>query len=158
MKKNHGAEEERARDLFYALWIPDLFMKRVEADAQWALFCPNEAPGLFDTYGAEFDALYHKYEQTPGKPRKIIRARQLWQQILESQQETGTPYMLFKDAANSKSNPEEPGHHPLQQPVHGDHRVHQQETRSPSATSPPSRCPCSSTATRARSTTSACTR
>ena len=104
MKKNHGAEEERARDLFYALWVPDLFMRRVEADGQWALFCPNEAPGLFDSYGAEFDALYAKYEATPGKPRKVVRARQLWQQILESQQETGTPYMLFKDAANAKSN------------------------------------------------------
>ena len=104
MKKNHGAEEERARDLFYALWIPDLFMRRVEADEQWALFCPNEAPGLFDSYGDKFEQLYAQYEQTPGKPRKIIRARQLWQQILESQQETGTPYMLFKDAANSKSN------------------------------------------------------
>ena len=104
MKKNHGAEEERARDLFYALWIPDLFMARVEADGQWALFCPNEAPGLFDSYGDKFEQLYTQYEQIPGKPRKIIRARQLWQQILESQQETGTPYMLFKDAANKKSN------------------------------------------------------
>ena len=104
MKKNHGAEEERARDLFYGLWIPDLFMRRVEADQQWALFCPNEAPGLFDSYGAEFDRLYEAYEATPGRPRQVIRARQLWQQILDSQQETGTPYMLFKDAANSKSN------------------------------------------------------
>ena len=104
LKKNHGIEEERARDLFYGLWVPDLFMKRVESDGEWALFCPNEAVGLHDSYGADFEALYEKYERTPGKARKVIKARTLWQQILESQQETGTPYMLFKDAANAKSN------------------------------------------------------
>ncbi|MBK7231620.1 MAG: ribonucleoside-diphosphate reductase subunit alpha [Saprospiraceae bacterium] len=103
LKKNHGKEEMRARDLFYALWIPDLFMQRVKEDGQWSLFCPNEAPGLYDTYGGEFEALYHQYE-AEGKARKIVRAQELWFNILESQIETGTPYILYKDAANKKSN------------------------------------------------------
>lgn len=103
MKKNHGKEEQRARDLFYALWIPDLFMKRVKANEHWTLMCPNECPGLSDTHSEEFDALYLKYE-AEGKGRKTIKAQDLWFKILESQIETGTPYMLYKDAANSKSN------------------------------------------------------
>lgn len=103
LKKNHGKEELRARDLFYALWIPDLFMKRVEEEGQWSLFCPNEAPGLADCYGAEFELLYTRYEQE-GKARKSIPARELWAAIIESQIETGTPYMLYKDACNQKSN------------------------------------------------------
>ncbi|MGM0634542.1 MAG: ribonucleoside-diphosphate reductase subunit alpha [Bacteroidota bacterium] len=103
LKKNHGAEELRARDLFYAMWIPDLFMKRVENNENWTLMCPNECPGLFDTYAENFDALYEKYE-AEGKGRKTIKARDLWEKILESQIETGTPYMLYKDAANRKSN------------------------------------------------------
>lgn len=103
LKKNHGKEEMRARDLFYAMWIPDLFMKRVEADAAWTLMCPNECPGLFDVHSEAFEELYLKYE-TEGKGRKTVRARDLWENILESQIETGTPYMLYKDAANRKSN------------------------------------------------------
>lgn len=103
LKKNHGKEELRARDLFYALWISDLFMKRVEANDTWSLFCPNEAPGLSDCYGEEFERLYEKYE-LEGKARKTIKAQDLWFAIMESQVETGTPYMLYKDAANSKSN------------------------------------------------------
>ena len=103
LKKNHGKEEMRARDLFYAMWIPDLFMKRVEADGEWTLMCPNECPGLFDSHSEEFEALYTKYE-AEGKGRKTIKARDLWEKILESQIETGTPYMLYKDAANRKSN------------------------------------------------------
>lgn len=103
LKKNHGVEEHRARDLFYGLWIPDLFMKRVEADAPWSLFCPHECPGLADTYGEKFEALYHEYERS-GKATKIVKARALWNTILENQIETGTPYMLYKDACNSKSN------------------------------------------------------
>ena len=103
LKKNHGKEEMRARDLFYAMWIPDLFMERVEKDGQWTLMCPNECPGLFDSYGAKFRALYEKYE-ADGKGRRTIKARDVWQKILESQIETGTPYMLYKDAANEKSN------------------------------------------------------
>ena len=103
LKKNHGAEEMRARDLFYAMWISDLFMKRVEIDGEWTLMCPNECPNLYDTYGDEFEALYTKYE-SEGRGRKTIRARELWEKILESQIETGTPYMLYKDAANRKSN------------------------------------------------------
>jgi len=103
MKLNTGAEEERARDLFYALWIPDLFMERVEADADWSLFCPDEAPGLADVYGDEFKALYTKYE-AEGKAKKVVSARKLWFQTLDSQMETGTPYLLYKDAANAKSN------------------------------------------------------
>lgn len=103
LRKNHGKEELRARDLFYALWISDLFMKRVEANDTWSLFCPNEAPGLSDCYGEEFDRLYEKYE-LEGKARKTIKAQDLWFAIMESQIETGTPYMLYKDAANQKSN------------------------------------------------------
>lgn len=103
LKKNHGKEENRARDLFYALWIPDLFMERVKEDGDWSLFCPNEAAGLCDTYGGEFEALYHKYEQE-GRARKVVKAQDLWFNILESQIETGTPYLLYKDAANKKSN------------------------------------------------------
>lgn len=103
LKKNHGKEEMRARDLFYAMWIPDLFMKRVETDSTWTLMCPNECPGLFEIHGDAFDELYLKYE-TEGKGRKTIKARELWEKILESQIETGTPYMLYKDAANRKSN------------------------------------------------------
>ena len=103
MRKNHGKEEQRARDLFYALWIPDLFMKRVETNGTWTLMCPNECPGLSDVHSKEFEALYTKYE-LEGKGRKTIKAQDLWFKILESQIETGTPYMLYKDAANSKSN------------------------------------------------------
>ena len=103
LKKNHGAEELRARDLFYAMWIPDLFMKRVEADGEWTLMCPNECPDLYKTHGDEFEKLYHQYEEA-GKGRKTIRARELWEKIVESQIETGTPYMLYKDSANRKSN------------------------------------------------------
>ena len=103
LKKNHGKEEMRARDLFYAMWIPDLFMKRVEADGEWSLFCPHEAPGLADCYGDEFEKLYDRYERE-GRARKTIRAQELWFEILESQTETGTPYMLYKDHANRKSN------------------------------------------------------
>ena len=103
LKKNHGKEEMRARDLFYAMWIPDLFMKRVEANAEWTLMCPNECPNLFNNHSEAFDELYLKYE-SEGKGRKTIKARELWEKILESQIETGTPYMLYKDAANRKSN------------------------------------------------------
>lgn len=103
LKKNHGKEEMRARDLFYALWIPDLFMERVKDDKTWSLFCPNEAQKLYDTYGGEFESLYHQYERE-GKARKTVSARELWNKILESQIETGTPYILYKDAANKKSN------------------------------------------------------
>ena len=103
LKKNHGKEEQRARDLFYALWISDLFMKRVENNEEWSLFCPNEAPGLADCYGEEFERLYEKYERE-GRARKVVKAQELWFEVLESQIETGTPYMLYKDAANKKSN------------------------------------------------------
>ena len=103
LKKNHGKEEQRARDLFYALWIPDLFMKRVEENGDWTLMCPNECPGLADNHGAAFEKLYTQYE-AEGKGRKTIKAQDLWFKILESQIETGTPYMLYKDAANGKSN------------------------------------------------------
>jgi ribonucleoside-diphosphate reductase alpha subunit len=109
MRKNHGKEEQRARDLFYGLWIPDLFMKRVKEDKEWTLFCPNEAfdestgKGLLDVWGDEFETLYQQLEAA-GKGRKSVKAQQLWFRILESQMETGTPYMLYKDAANRKSN------------------------------------------------------
>ncbi len=103
LKKNHGKEEMRARDLFYAMWISDLFMKRVEEDSSWTLMCPNECPGLSDSHGDKFEKLYKKYE-SENKGRKSIRARELWEKILESQIETGTPYMLYKDSANRKSN------------------------------------------------------
>lgn len=103
LKKNHGKEEQRARDLFYALWTPDLFMQRVKENGDWTLMCPHECPGLSDAYGPEFEALYTKYE-AEGKGRKTIKAQDLWFKVLESQIETGTPYMLYKDAANMKSN------------------------------------------------------
>merc|ERR1712178_382161 len=109
MKKNHGKEEQRARDLFYALWVPDLFMQRVKDNAEWTLFCPNEAydqesgKGLMDAWGEEFERMYTQLEAA-GKGRKTVKAQQLWFRILESQMETGTPYMLYKDAANRKSN------------------------------------------------------
>jgi ribonucleoside-diphosphate reductase alpha chain len=103
MKKNHGDEELKARDLFYALWIPDLFMERVKNNASWCLFCPNECPGLADVYGDEFVSLYEKYEMQ-GNARKTVNARDLWFKILDAQMETGTPYILYKDAVNKKSN------------------------------------------------------
>lgn len=103
LKKNHGKEEMRARDLFYALWISDLFMTRVENNEMWSLFCPNEAPGLADVYGEEFEKLYEKYEKE-GRYRRQVKAQDLWFEVLESQIETGTPYILYKDAANKKSN------------------------------------------------------
>ncbi len=103
MKLNTGSEEERARDLFYALWIPDLFMERVEADGQWTLFCPNEAPGLAEVWGDKFNELYTRYERE-GRGRKQVSAQKLWFSMLDSQMETGTPYILFKDACNRKSN------------------------------------------------------
>jgi len=103
MRKNHGDEERKARDLFCALWISDLFMTRVKNGGKWTLFCPDECPGLADVYGTEFEALYTKYEEA-GKGKKTIDARKLWYDILDSQMETGTPYMVYKDAANKKSN------------------------------------------------------
>ncbi|WP_266203529.1 ribonucleoside-diphosphate reductase subunit alpha [Pontibacter kalidii] len=103
LKKNHGKEENRARDLFYALWTPDLFMRRVEENGDWSLFCPNEAPGLGECWGKDFERLYEKYERE-GRARKTVKAQDLWFHILESQIETGTPYMLYKDHANRKSN------------------------------------------------------
>lgn len=103
LRKNTGAEEVRARDLFYGLWIPDLFMKRVESNGEWSLFCPKEAPGLADVWGEQFEELYTKYEAS-GLARKTIKAQKLWYAILDSQIETGNPYMLYKDACNSKSN------------------------------------------------------
>ena len=103
LRKNHGKEDFRARDLFYALWIPDLFMKRVEDNGQWSLFCPNEAPGLQDVWGDDFEALYLRYE-AEGRAKRVVNAQDLWFSILQAQIETGTPYMLYKDAANRKSN------------------------------------------------------
>ncbi|KAG6392782.1 hypothetical protein SASPL_147008 [Salvia splendens] len=103
LRKNHGKEEHRARDLFYGLWVPDLFMQRVQSDSHWSLFCPNESPGLADCWGEEFEALYTKYE-TEGKAKKVVQAQSLWFEILKSQIETGTPYMLYKDTCNRKSN------------------------------------------------------
>ena len=103
MRKNHGDEELKARDLFYALWIPDLFMERVKSDGKWTLFCPDECPGLADVYGDRFVELYEKYESS-GKARKTMLARELWFQMMDAQMETGTPYMLYKDACNCKSN------------------------------------------------------
>lgn len=103
LRKNHGKEEMRARDLFYALWIPDLFMKRVEENGEWSLFCPNEAPGLQDCHSEAFEALYAKYE-AEGRARRTVKAQDLWFAIIDSQIETGTPYLLYKDAANKKSN------------------------------------------------------
>jgi len=103
LKKNHGDEEVKARDLFYALWIPDLFMKKIKENEEWCLFCPDECPGLSDVYGETFDALYHKYE-SEGREKCKLKARDLWFKILDSQMETGTPYLLYKDACNKKSN------------------------------------------------------
>ncbi|KAM3420760.1 hypothetical protein BST61_g4008 [Cercospora zeina] len=103
LRKNHGKEEVRARDLFFALWIPDLFMKRVEANAEWTLMCPNECPGLADVYGDEFEELYTRYERE-GRGRETVRAQKIWYAILEAQTETGGPFILYKDAANRKSN------------------------------------------------------
>ncbi|KAM3359847.1 ribonucleoside-diphosphate reductase large subunit [Capsicum galapagoense] len=103
LRKNHGKEENRARDLFYALWVPDLFMQRVQSNGQWSLFCPNEAPGLADCWGENFEKLYTKYEKE-GKAKKVVQAQNLWFEILKSQIETGTPYMLYKDSCNRKSN------------------------------------------------------
>lgn len=103
LKKNHGDENARARDLFYGLWVPDLFMKRVKANESWSMFCPNACPGLQDTWGAEFEALYHKYE-AEGKAHATINAQELWLKICDSQIETGTPYLMYKDSCNSKSN------------------------------------------------------
>ena len=103
MRKNHGDEELKARDLFYALWISDLFMERVKADGKWTLMCPDECPGLADVYGDDFVNLYTKYE-AGGKGKKTVKARELWFQILDAQMETGTPYLLYKDACNKKSN------------------------------------------------------
>lgn len=103
LKKNHGKEELRARDLFYAMWMSDLFMKRVESNEEWSLFCPNEAPGLSECYGEDFERLYEKYERE-GRARRVVKAQDLWFAIMESQIETGTPYMLYKDHANRKSN------------------------------------------------------
>ena len=103
LRKNHGDENARARDLFYALWIPDLFMKKVEKNAEWCLFCPDECKGLTDKYGAEFDKLYEEYE-SKGKYRKKVKAREIWKSVITSQIETGTPYLLYKNAANKKSN------------------------------------------------------
>ncbi|KAJ2858508.1 ribonucleotide-diphosphate reductase subunit rnr1, partial [Coemansia erecta] len=104
LRKNHGKEEVRARDLFYALWIPDLFMKRVIDGGKWSLFCPHEAPGMQEVWGDEFEALYTKYENTPGLARQVIDAQKLWYAILDAQIETGNPFMLYKDACNRKSN------------------------------------------------------
>lgn len=103
LRKNHGDENQRARDLFYALWIPDLFMKRVQSNGEWTLMCPNECPGLENVHSEEFDELYEKYERE-GRGRQTMKAQKLWFAILDSQVETGTPYMLFKDHCNSKSN------------------------------------------------------
>jgi ribonucleoside-diphosphate reductase subunit M1 len=101
LRKNHGKEEVRARDLFYALWIPDLFMRRVESDGEWALMCPHECPGLAEVHGKAFDELYESYERQ-GKFKKMIKAQKLWYAILEAQTETGGPFMLYKDAANGE--------------------------------------------------------
>jgi len=103
MRKNHGDEEMKARDLFYSLWIPDLFMKRVKEDAEWTLMCPDECPGLADVWGERFEELYQSYEKS-GKGRKTMKARELWFKVLDAQMETGTPYLCYKDAANRKSN------------------------------------------------------
>ena len=103
MRKNHGDEEMKARDLFYALWVPDLFMERIKENKKWSLFCPDECPGLSDVYGAKFKELYETYESS-GKARKTVDARDLWFKVLDAQMETGTPYLLYKDACNIKSN------------------------------------------------------
>ena len=104
LRKNNGVEEMRTRDLFLGLWMPDLFMQRVSDNGLWSLMCPNEAPGLCDVYGEKFELLYRQYESEPHRVRKVVKAREIWAKILESQIETGNPYMLFKDACNRKSN------------------------------------------------------
>ena len=104
LRKNHGAEEERARDLFYALWIPDIFMERVEEDGDWQFYCPNEAKELFDTYGDKFREEYLRLEKIPGRAKLVMKARAVWAKIMESQMETGGPFMLYKDACNNKTN------------------------------------------------------
>ena len=104
LRKNHGKEEVRARDLFYALWIPDLFMKRVEQNADWSLFCPAEAPGLAEVHSQEFEDLFERYEKE-GRAKKTVKAQKLWYAILEAQIETGGPFMLYKDAANCELGP-----------------------------------------------------
>lgn len=103
LRKNHGKEESRARDLFYALWVPDLFMKRVKQGGDWTLMCPNECPNLSETWGDEFEKLYEGYEKQ-GRGKKTVKAQLLWNQIIDSQIETGTPYMVYKDTCNRKSN------------------------------------------------------
>jgi len=103
LSKNHGKEEQRARDLFYALWVPDLFIRRVEENGFWTLMCPNECPGLANTWGEDFDRLYTRYEEE-GKGIKTIKAQHLWAHIIEAQIETVTSYMLYKDTCNRKSN------------------------------------------------------
>jgi ribonucleoside-diphosphate reductase alpha chain len=108
MRKNHGDEELKARDLFYALWVPDLFMERIKADGQWTLMCPDECPGLSDVYGDKFKELYTKYEEE-GRGKVTMKARDLWFQVLDAQMETGTPYLVYKDAANQKSNQQNVG-------------------------------------------------
>jgi ribonucleotide reductase alpha subunit len=105
-KKNHGNEDDRARDLFYALWIPDLFMERIEKDEDWSLMCPDECRGLDDVYGEEFNKLYMEYEEK-GMFRKKMPARKLWQYVIDSQIETGTPYICYKDSVNKRSNQKE---------------------------------------------------
>ena len=104
LKKNHGDEEQRARDLFYAIWMPSLFMERVKANQQWTLLCPDECPGLAETHGEAFNQLYERYESQYGNDKNTIQARDLWMKILNSQMETGTPYLVYKDSANAKSN------------------------------------------------------
>jgi len=103
LKRNHGKEENRARDLFYALWVPDLFMERVEHDQDWTLMCPNECPGLPDCWGEKFNELYTKYEKE-GRGKRVVKARHIWNEIVQSQTETGVPYMVYKDSCNRKSN------------------------------------------------------
>jgi ribonucleotide reductase alpha subunit len=103
LKKNHGKEEQRARDLFYGLWVPNLFMQRVEENGVWSLMCPHKCPGLSEAFGDAFCELYERYENE-GRYVKQVRARELWSAILDAQIETGTPYLLYKDAANEKNN------------------------------------------------------
>lgn len=142
LRKNNGKEEVRARDLFYALWIPDMFMRRVEENGEWPLFCPAEAPGLHEVYGEEFDALFLKYEKE-GRAKKVVQAQKLWYAILEAQTETGNPFMLYKDAANRRcrhrvqqtylllmhistfrqEQPEKSRHNQVLKSMHRDHRI-----------------------------------
>ena len=123
LKKNHGKEEMRARDLFYAMWTPDLFMKRVEEDAEWTLMCPNECPNLYNVHGEEFEALYTKYE-AEGKGRKTIKARELWEKILESQIETGTPLYVVQGFRQPQIQSEKFGNHSFLQFVYRNHGIH----------------------------------